>query len=87
LLRPCGPAAWRFKFKRLYPASHDAAYDAHVAETMAYLRKPDHWRAFQVTAGTSHDPTEARLGKIHAPTLIVMGAMEPDFPDPEMEAR
>ena len=87
LLRPWGPAAWRAYFRKLYPTRRDAGYDAHFAEVMGYLRRPGHWKAFQETTRTSHEPAEARLGKVHAPALIVMGAMDPDFPDPLAEAQ
>jgi pimeloyl-ACP methyl ester carboxylesterase len=30
---------------------------------------------------------EGRLGQVQAPTLVVMGTKDPDWPDPEAEAR
>ena len=51
------------------------------------LRRPGHWRAFVATTHTSHAPAEARLGDVHAPTLVVMGERDADFPDPAAEAR
>ena len=33
-----------------------------------------------------HAPAEARLTSIQAPTLVVMGELDPDFPDPRAEA-
>jgi pimeloyl-ACP methyl ester carboxylesterase len=87
LLRPWGPAVWRSYFRKLYPTRRDAGYDAHFAETMGYLRKPGRWAAFLTTSRTSHGPAEASLGKVLAPTLVVMGAKDPDFPDPQIEAR
>lgn len=87
LLRPWGPAAWSAYFRTLYPTRRDAEYDGHFAEVLASLHRPGHWNAFRATTQTSHDPVEARLGEVHAPTLVVMGEKDPDWPDPTAEAR
>ena len=87
LLRPWGPAVWNAYYAKLYPGRppHDLA--EYRARLRADLRRPEHWRAFIVTSRTSHAPVEARLGEISAPTLVVMGERDPDFPDPAAEAR
>jgi pimeloyl-ACP methyl ester carboxylesterase len=54
---------------------------------MRYLSKPGRWEAFHKTTRTSHEPVAARLGKVNAPTLVVMGSLDPDFPDPNAEAQ
>lgn len=87
LLRPWGPAIWKAFFKKLYPTRRDGEYEAHFAEVAENLQKPGHWEAFQKTTRTSHHAAEAELGNVHAPTLIVMGDLDPDFPNPEAEAR
>jgi pimeloyl-ACP methyl ester carboxylesterase len=87
LLRPWGPAIWNAYFKKLYPTRRDGEYEAHFAEVAGNLRKPGHWEAFHKTTRTSHHAAEAILGNVHATTLIVMGDKDPDFPDPEVEAR
>ncbi len=87
LLRPWGPAVWKTYFRTLYPTRRDAEYETHIAEVAGNLRKPGHWEAFYKTTQTSHDPAEARLGEVRAPTLVVMGEKDPDFPAPETEAR
>jgi pimeloyl-ACP methyl ester carboxylesterase len=87
LLRPWGPATWNAYFKKLYPTRRDAEYETHFADVAENLLKPGHWEAFHKTTRTSHDAAEAVLGNVHAPTLIVMGDKDPDFPDPEAEAR
>ena len=87
LIRPWGPAAWKAYFRTLYPTRREAEYEAHFAEVTENLRSPGHWDAFHKTTHTSHDPAEARLGEVHAPTLVVMGEKDPDFPDPAIEAR
>jgi pimeloyl-ACP methyl ester carboxylesterase len=51
------------------------------------IRRPGHARAFSRTTRTSHDPAEARLLDVATPTLVLMGELDPDFPDPQGEAR
>jgi pimeloyl-ACP methyl ester carboxylesterase len=87
LMRPWGPAAWNSYFKKLYPTRRNAEFETHFAEVDENLLKPGHWEAFRKTTRTSHNATEAILGNVRAPTLIVMGDKDPDFPDPEAEAR
>lgn len=87
LLRPWGPAAWNKYYAKLYPGRPPADLAEHRARIRESLRRPGHWRAFAKTTHTSHDPVEARLGQIRAPTLVVMGERDPDFPDPGAEAR
>lgn len=87
LLRPWGPAAWHAYFKRLYPTRRNAEYETHFEEVSESLLKPGHWDAFRKTARSSHRPVQARLGQVQVPTLVVMGDKDPDFPDPEAEAR
>ncbi len=87
LLRPWGPALWNAYYARLYPGRPPADLAEHRAHITRSLRQPGHWRAFLATTHTSHAPVEARLGEIHAPALVVMGARDPEFPNPSAEGR
>jgi pimeloyl-ACP methyl ester carboxylesterase len=87
LLRPWGPVTWNAYYARLYPGRRPADLDAHRAEIRRSLRRPGAWRAFVATTRTSHAPVEVRLGDVQAPALVVMGERDPDFHDPEREAR
>ncbi len=86
LLRPWGRAAWVSYYRRLYPARPPADLPEHQARIRLSLRRSDHWRRFVATTRTSHAPAQARLGEVQAPTLVVMGSRDPDFPDPAAEA-
>lgn len=87
LMRFWGPTAWRAFFRTRYPTRRDAEHETHIAEIAENLRPPGHWEAFHATTRTSYSEVEAILGNVQTPTLIVMGDMDPDFPDPEAEAR
>ncbi|HMR49440.1 MAG TPA: alpha/beta hydrolase [Arachnia sp.] len=86
LARPWGPAVWRGYYGSLFGQQLPADHDEHVHVALGLLRRPGRWSAFQKTAQTSHAPAEAALPKVSAPTLIVMGEADRDFPDPEAEA-
>lgn len=86
LLRPWGPAAWDAYYAKLYPGRPPADLAEHRARIRESLRRPGHWKAFVATTRTSHAPVEARLDGVQAPTLVVMGEHDPDFPDPAAEA-
>jgi pimeloyl-ACP methyl ester carboxylesterase len=86
LVRPWGPAVWNAYYAKLYPGRPPADLDRHRARIRAGLRRPCGWKAFAATTRTSHAPAEARLGEVAAPTLVVMGERDPDFPDPSAEA-
>jgi pimeloyl-ACP methyl ester carboxylesterase len=87
LLRPWGPAAWKSYYAAQYPGHRPADLADHQARIRQSLRRPGHWRAFAATTHTSHEPVEARLGEVRAPTLVVMGDRDRDFKDPAAEAR
>ncbi|HEY7223746.1 MAG TPA: alpha/beta hydrolase [Micromonosporaceae bacterium] len=85
LLRPWGPAAWRSYYRSLYPTRRPADFADHERRMGASLRRK--WRAFARTARTSHTPARDRLADVAAPTLVVMGTKDRDWPDPAGEAR
>lgn len=87
LLRPWGTRFWRTWHRKLYPARVPDDYDAYRAKLLASLTRQGAWRAVQRTARTSHQPADDRLGRVQAPVLVVMGSADPDFKDPEAEAR
>lgn len=86
LMWPWGRAAWLSYYPRLYPGRPPADLEEHRARIRRSLRQPGHWRAFSATTRSSHAPVEARLDDVRAPTLVVMGEHDPDFPDPAAEA-
>jgi len=86
LLRPWGRRAWDAYLPSLYPGRPPADLEEHRARIRESLSRPKHWAAFAATTHSSHEPAEARLGEVRAPTVVVMGGRDPDFPDPAAEA-
>ena len=86
LLRPWGPAAFAAVHRRWFPGRTPEGHAEHLAAVRENLRRPGHWRAFQLTTRTTHAPAEARLDAVRAPSVVVMGEADADWPDPAAEA-
>lgn len=86
LLRPWGRALWARFHRSLSPMARPADFDEHRERVAASLSRPGRWRAFQQTARTSHAAAQAALPTLTASVLVVMGELDPDFPDPAVEA-
>lgn len=83
---PWAKAVWLAYLPAFYPGDKPADFDEHKARIKAWLDLPGRRRAFTATTHTSHAPAEARLDRVSAPTLVIMGSKDPDFPDPAAEA-
>jgi pimeloyl-ACP methyl ester carboxylesterase len=86
MARPWAARAWKAYLPKLYAGQKPADFDDYRDRIVGSLRRPGYARAFSLTTRTSHDPAEARLGEVSAPALVVMGELDPDFPDPRAEA-
>jgi pimeloyl-ACP methyl ester carboxylesterase len=84
---PWRTAVWRAYLPSLYAGRRPDDFDAYRRDVVAALQRPGYGAAFRATARTSHEPAEARLGRVAAPALVVMGERDPDFSDPAAEAR
>lgn len=87
LARPWGAGTWaNYQRTKLYPSTPPADMDRYSDRVRSKLREPGRMVAFQRMASTDHTAAEARLDRVHAPGLVVMGTRDPDFPDPKAEA-
>ncbi|MGL5862056.1 MAG: alpha/beta fold hydrolase [Phycicoccus sp.] len=78
--------SWAGYLPRLYAGRRPDDLDAHVDAVTASLRRPGYAAAFSRTARTRHALAEAALPSVRARVLVVMGALDPDFPEPADEA-
>lgn len=85
--RPWGPALWGSYYKSLFKDGAPSHLESQVAGVVANLKEPGRFEAFRAMASTSAADCEARLGMVKTPALVLMGAKDPDFPDPEVEAK
>jgi len=77
---------WKSYLPKLYAGRRPADFETYRDRIVASLQRPGYAKAFSLTTRTSHAPVEARLADVTAPTLVLMGERDPDFPDPKAEA-
>jgi pimeloyl-ACP methyl ester carboxylesterase len=85
LTRPWGPRAWAAWFRRIHRSMSDGL-DQRVATVRRMVAEPGRLEAVRAMAMSGCAEVDAVLDHITAPTLVVMGAEDPDFPDPAAEA-
>lgn len=78
---------WRAYLPTLYAGSRPSDFEVYRDAVVDSLRRPGYARAFSRTSRLRHDAAEASLERVAAPTMVVMGELDPDFPDPAAEAR
>ena len=86
LARPWGARAWAWWYGRLHTGQPPRDLDAYRAALRGSLADPARLRAVRAMARASSREIDPRLDDVRAPTLVVMGSADPDFPDPRAEA-
>jgi pimeloyl-ACP methyl ester carboxylesterase len=84
--RPVGAALWLGYYRSLSKGSHPGWFPEHLTAVRAALRDGAHLVAFGRLARSlvaSHTPVP--LDRVAAPTLVVHGALDPEFTDPAAE--
>ena len=51
------------------------------------LKQPGRFQAANAYGSASLEPSEERLTLVKAPTMVMMGTKDPDFPDPVAEGK
>lgn len=82
---PWGVWLWGRYRKTLF-ATPPSDLERNQAEVLANLREPGRLRALRMMMCSTKAGVAARLGQLKVPTLVAMGAQDPDFPDPSAEA-
>ena len=83
---PWGAGLWTTYYRRLYPSQKPADFETYVAALKANLREPGRLAALRQMLLARKDASDVRLERVAAPTLVLMGTRDPDFPDPAKEA-
>lgn len=84
---PWGPTMWKLYFTSLYPTARPPDFAAYVRQLVANLREPGRLAALRQMLFASKAASAARLGRVAAPALVVMGTRDRDFKDPAGEAQ
>jgi len=83
---PWAALSWKTYAPKFYAGHRPDDLGEVGVEVVASIKRPGYTRAFSLTTRTTHAPVEARLTAVTAPTLVVMGEQDPDFPEPKAEA-
>jgi pimeloyl-ACP methyl ester carboxylesterase len=83
---PWGAGLWTTYYRRLYPTQKPADFETYVAALKANLCEPGRLAALRQMLLARKDASDVRLERVTAPTLVLMGTRDPDFPDPVKEA-
>ena len=86
-LQPWGPAAWGKYYGSLFKTRKPADFDHFLAGLLHMLREPGRLEALRRLMLASKNDSAIRLARVTAPSLVLMGSRDPDFRDPEAEAR
>jgi pimeloyl-ACP methyl ester carboxylesterase len=86
MARPWAAAVWKGYLPSLYKGRLPEDQAEYLDTVAAALKRPGYGAAFSRTTRTTHAPAEAALPAVSAPALIIMGELDPDFPDPAAEA-
>jgi pimeloyl-ACP methyl ester carboxylesterase len=86
LLRPWGPAAWGSYYASLYVTNKPSDLDSYRDTLVRTLKEPGRIEATRGMVWASKTPCEKRLPEVKAPTMVIMGSLDPDFADPQAEA-
>lgn len=82
-----GPSVCTSYYKSLYRSTPPADLAEYSKALTANLKQRGRFTATVAMMHSSHAAITPRLSDIHAPTLVVVGTNDPDFPDPVAEAR
>ncbi len=87
MLRPWAGLVWKSYLPKLYAGQQPTDQQDYLASVAVAMSRPGHTQAFaKLVAHLDHSVVEARLGDVTAKALVVMGELDPDFPDPRVEA-
>jgi pimeloyl-ACP methyl ester carboxylesterase len=77
---------WGTFYKTLYPTAQPDDFDTYINDLKLTLKEPGRYEALKALAFAPKTASAERLGQVTAPTLVVMGTKDPDWPDPIAEA-
>jgi pimeloyl-ACP methyl ester carboxylesterase len=85
--RPWGPALWKKYYSGLYPTRKPADFEPYLDALKNNLQETGRIEAAKRMILASKAASEVRLPRVEAPALVIMGSKDPDFKDPQAEAR
>jgi pimeloyl-ACP methyl ester carboxylesterase len=87
MAKPLIVTSWNSYLPKLFAGQKPADFATYRTSVKEAMARPGYKAAFAATVKTSHGEAEALLPEVSAPTRVIMGEQDPDFPDPAQEAR
>jgi pimeloyl-ACP methyl ester carboxylesterase len=85
--RPWGPSMWLKYYATLYPTRKPADFDEYATALYANLKERGRMEAVRQMLYASKKASGDRMSQVTQPALVLMGSEDPDFKDPEAEAK
>jgi len=85
--RPWGPSAWVKYYSSLYPSSKPTDFADYSKNLRDNLKQPGRLEGLKKMLRASKRASEDRLPSVNKPSLVLMGSKDPDFKNPEAEAK
>jgi pimeloyl-ACP methyl ester carboxylesterase len=87
LARPWGPSMWLKYYASLYPTRKPADFAEYSAALYTNLKEHGRLEATMEMLFASKQASGERLSTVNTSTLVLMGSKDPDFKNPEAEAK
>ncbi len=87
LHNPWRVAMWTAYYGRLYPTHKPDDFQDYIRSLRENMKQPGRMDAASGLTFSSRQPSDERLDRIKAPTLVIMGGKDSDFPDPIAEGK
>jgi pimeloyl-ACP methyl ester carboxylesterase len=85
--RPWGPSMWIKYYSSLYPSRKPADFAEYTEALSKNLNERGRLESLMHMLRASKRASEERIPKVNKPALVLMGSKDPDFKNPEAEAR
>jgi pimeloyl-ACP methyl ester carboxylesterase len=78
---------WARYYRSLYPTKKPADFQQYLDQLKENMAQKGRMDAAAALAFCSRQPSDEALERVEAPTLVIMGSQDPDFPDPAEEGK
>jgi pimeloyl-ACP methyl ester carboxylesterase len=87
MAKPLVVTSWNSYLPKLFAGQKPADFTTYRKSVKDAMARPGYKEAFASTVKTTHREAEILLPRVSAPTMVVMGDKDPDFPHPLQEAQ
>jgi pimeloyl-ACP methyl ester carboxylesterase len=78
--------AWIKYYGSLFPTHKPDDFSEYLTRLQKNLKEPGRFKAMTTYGNASLKESDERLSRVKAPSLVLMGTKDPDFPNPAKEA-